>query len=55
MKKFIRRLAVVSGGDVGVVAALAVWAPAIGSAQPLDCGNGLVVGSGAANVCWPPL
>jgi hypothetical protein len=54
MKMFVRRLAGVIGATLASLAASAVWAPAIGSAQPLDCDNGRWWVP-VANVCRPPL
>jgi hypothetical protein len=53
MRKFVRRLAAVIGAALASLTALAVWTPAVGTAQPLDCGNGWWDPVG--NVCRPPV
>jgi hypothetical protein len=52
MRKLVRRLAVVVGAALASLTALAVWTSGLGSAQPLDCGNGWW--DPVANVFRPP-
>ena len=53
MRKFVRRFAAVIGVAFSSLAASGVGTPAVGSAQPLDCGNGWW--DPVANVCRPPV